>query len=104
MVMLTATRIEPRSNILYLLHQSSPTSPKMGDITNIPKGANSITKSILTEKGEILTSIPYLQSKKVVPVTVIMATAKSKKRPDFVVMQVVLYRLEKEGGQHKDTD
>ena len=108
-VMLTATRNEPSSSVLYLFPQSSPTSPKKGDIKyDMKEGTFAKTNKVVTEKYAnsycISFCILFIKKREIIPVLLTIATAKSKKRPDLVVTQVFLYRLEKEGGQHEDAD
>ena len=51
-----------------------------------------------------LASMLFKNLMKKIPVALTIATAKSTNSPDLVVTHVVLYRLEKEGGQHKEAD
>ena len=105
-----AVRIEPMSIILNLLQQTSPTSPAKGYIKKVTLATTLITAKIivLEEKSlaEVIDEFGMLlnSTKRKAPVALITATRKSTYRPDLVVMQVALYRLEKEGGQHEDAD
>ena len=97
-------RTKPKTKTVNLLQQTSPTSPAKGNIKITKMGKTLIIiRRALLEKGVRSTRI-LIKVRQKLPVALITATAKSTNRPDLVVTQVVLYRLEKEGGQHKEAD